>query len=154
MSSIKKTRAIHLLIGFALIVAAFLVVFISTRTTHYTATITAVTDTYTTSRRSGSGTGRTTRYNEIVDVTYEDLDGNQLQATGIRVKRSSKLLPEVGDTIQITSGRTPREYQSTTTAGVSIALFFAGVLWIITSLRVTRRMQLQLQQNSGPEIPD
>ena len=154
MSSIKKTRAINLLIGFALIAAAFLVVFINMKTTHYTATITAITDTYTTSRRSRSGTGRTTRYNEIVDITYEDSDGNQLQATGVRVKRSSKLLPEVGDTIQITSGRTPREYQSTTTAAVSISLFFVGVLWIITSLRVTRRMKLTQQQNSGPEIID
>ena len=129
MSDAKKGALFVTLLGFAFIILGILTLVICMRMPHYTATITEITDTFT----SRSRKSRIRKYNERVTVEYIDGKGNEKTASGIRVKRNiESSLPKVGDTIQVKEFLGVGEYSQSGAITIFISFIFLGILMFIS----------------------
>lgn len=138
MSAMKKGRRVSIIIGLVFVLVSVLLIVVTVKTEHYTATITEITNSYTTHK---TGKKHRTYYFENVTVTYVNGDGKQSEATDIRVKRTSETqLPEIGQTIEVTDNILGvKEYRTMTQLTVGGTLIVVGLLIIIVSLRVGRK---------------
>lgn len=131
MSDAKKGALFVTILGFVFIIAGILTLVICMKMPHYTATITEITDTFT----SRSRKSKSRKYNERVTVEYTDGNGNEKTAYGIRVKRNvESLLPKVGDTIQVKETLGVGEYSSSGAIAVFISFLFVGILMFISAI--------------------
>ncbi len=140
MSDVKRGKFICALLGAFFIIAGVLMLIIAVKIPHYTATITDITDTYTTTRRKRSGGSRMKKYNERVTLEYIDGNGDAKTASNVRVKRDTQSsLPKVGDTIQVKEFLGVGEYGVTTAAAFFIAFLIAGIAFFISALVYGRK---------------
>ena len=145
----KKNVLICVLIGLLMITVSVLTIVVTINTDHYTATITEISDSYTT--HSKSGKSRRTQYNEKVTVTYVNSDDEHLEAKGVRVKRNSETqLPDLGETIEVTDNIFGvREYRTLTPLTVAGTLIVLGLLVIILGFKTGKK-----KKPDTPEITE
>ena len=150
MSAGKKVARIGIIIGLIMILGSVLVIVMTAKTDHYSATVTEITKTYRT-RASGNSTKK--HYNEDVSVTFINSEGQQIQAQGVRIKRTTEQkLPEVGETIEVTSGLTGvKEYRVLTVYAAAGSVIFVGLLVIFSTVRVSRRARKKRAEAQQPE---
>lgn len=143
MEGKKNGRLIVFLVGFALILASVLIIFMTARTKRYTATITEITSDVYTTRSGNRKSGRRTKYNQKVTVKYVDSKGKTKKATDVRIKRSSKnSLPGVGDTIKVTKGLfSTKEYDPTTPIAFGIVFFIFGIVLIVSGIKSRKKKE-------------
>ncbi|MCR5138384.1 MAG: hypothetical protein K6C12_15055 [Oscillospiraceae bacterium] len=138
MSESKKASLVVTVLGLVFIIAGVLTLFFAVKMTHYSATVTEITESYTTMQRSGETKKR--RFNEKVSVEYVDRDGNEKTASNVRIKRSTESqLPAVGDTVQIEELFGVGEYSLTTPIAIFITFLFVGIALLISALRVRKQ---------------
>lgn len=136
----KKGKWICIAIGLIMIAVSILTIFITFNTDHYTAAITEISSTYTTTTHK-SGKKDRTYYNEKVTVSFVNGKGEHKEAKELRVKRNSETqLPKVGDTIEVTDNLFGvREFRTLTPLTVAGTLIVVGIIFIITSFKVGKK---------------
>ncbi len=154
MSGRKKARRIGIMIGLIMVLVSVLLIVVTAKTDHYTATVTEITNTYKT-RASGNSSKRS--FYEDATVIFLNGKGEQTRAEGVRIKRSTKeQLPEVGGTIEVSDGLTGvREYRVLTRYTTGGTLIVVGLMIVIVSFRVGRKKaqisEEPAQDQDGPE---
>ena len=150
MSAGKKAARIGIIIGLIMILGSVLVIVMTAKTDHYSATVTEITKTYRT-RASGNSTKK--YYNEDVSVTFINSEGQKIQAQGVRIKRTTEQkLPEVGETIEVTSGLTGvKEYRVLMVYAAAGTVTVVGILMIFFTVRVSRRAKKKRAEAQQPE---
>ena len=150
MSDYKKGMLVTVFLGLFFIIAGALTMVMAAKMTHYTATVTEITDSYTTRERSGNTRRR--KFNERVSVEYVDKDGTEKTASDVRIKRSSETaLPQVGDTVEVKElFKKTSEYSMTTPVAIFITFLFVGIALLISSLRVRRQQRRAERLSRAP----
>lgn len=129
-----------ILLGLVFIIAGVLIIFLNVRKKNYTATITEITDTYTSHSNKGKSSKKV-RYNEKVKIKYVDKNGKTKNVSNVRIKRNSKKsLPKKGETIKITAGLLKTAEYDPIAFGSAAAVFIVvGLLLIIVALRLGKK---------------
>jgi len=129
-----------ILLGLAFIIAGVLIIFLNIRKKTYTATITEITDTYTSHANRGKSSKKV-RYNEKVKIKYVDKNGKTKKVSNVRIKRNSKnSLPKKGETIKITAGILKTAEYDPISFGTAAGVFIlVGLLLIIVTLRLGKK---------------
>lgn len=149
MSEEKKGRRLTIIIGLIFILIAALLIVVTAKADHYTATITEITDHYTTHK---SGKSNKVRHNEKVTVIFVDDEGKKSEAKDVRIQRSSRTqLPKVGETVEVSKSilgvkeyRTMRQYSTAAT------LIAVGFILIFVSIKVGRKKKDQFPDEVDP----